>query len=110
MTLAERIKKLRLEAGMTQMETADKLGIIFQWYQKWEWGKTRPNEKNMRKLADVFDVSVEYLLGNSEERELTPAEKLEKISGALNNEQKLKLYEMAKQMLIKSRAVKASKG
>lgn len=93
MTFTERLKQLRLDNGYTQIQLSDKLGIIFQWYQKWEWGKMRPNPKNMQRLADVFGVSVGYLKGETDDPELTATEKIEHLLPKLTDKQENELIQ-----------------
>jgi len=62
-TFSERVKELRKAKGVTQRAIAEVLGITEQAYQKYEYGKREPNHKNTIKLADFFDVTVDYLLG-----------------------------------------------
>lgn len=64
--LCERIKELRLEAGYTQKEVAKKLDKPYQTYQRWENGKSSPNKGSLESLASVFNVSVSYLLGETD--------------------------------------------
>ncbi|GAB2023230.1 hypothetical protein RyT2_23040 [Pseudolactococcus yaeyamensis] len=64
--LPERLKTLRLEAKLTQKEISEKLGFDQKSYSFWENGKRKP--KNVQQLADFFDVSVDYLLGNTDEK------------------------------------------
>ncbi|MFY9176980.1 MAG: helix-turn-helix transcriptional regulator [Caldicoprobacterales bacterium] len=63
--LSERIKKCREEAGYTQQALADILGITQQAGGKWEVGKAEPDSKELVKLAEIFDVSLDYLLGRT---------------------------------------------
>ncbi|GAB2022918.1 helix-turn-helix transcriptional regulator [Pseudolactococcus yaeyamensis] len=64
----ERLKSLRLEQKLTQKQIAEKLGISQQSYAQWENGKRKPSGETLQKLADFFDVSVDSLLGNTDER------------------------------------------
>ena len=64
--LSERLKTLRSEAKLTQKEIAEKLEISQQFYAKWESNKSTPASKNLNKLADFFNVSTDYLLGNTD--------------------------------------------
>ncbi len=61
--LPERLKTLRLEAKLTQNEISKKLQISKMTYSYWENGKRNP--KNIQQLADFFNVSTDYLLGNT---------------------------------------------
>lgn len=58
-----RIRDLRTCAGMTQRELADKLGISGAAVAQWETGDKRPTVDNLERLADIFGVSVDYILG-----------------------------------------------
>ena len=58
-----RIRDLRTCAGMTQRELADKLGISGAAVAQWETGDKRPTVGNLERLADIFGVSVDYILG-----------------------------------------------
>ncbi|WP_242258311.1 helix-turn-helix domain-containing protein [Streptococcus thoraltensis] len=64
----ERLKKLRLEAGLTQKEIAEQFGIKQPTYAQWESGRTKPKGETLEKFASFFNVSTDYLLGNSEIR------------------------------------------
>ena len=64
--LPERLKLLRLEIKLTQKEIAEKLGMSQQAYAVWETGKRNPNQKTLNLLSDFFNVSTDYLLGNTD--------------------------------------------
>ena len=68
MELSERLKELRKQAGLTQVELAGKLGIVQSSYADWERGKKKPTQANLVKIAQILNVSVDYLVGNSEEK------------------------------------------
>lgn len=59
------LKSLRTQLGLTQKQVADEIGIRYQSYQAYEQGLTLPNLKNFIKLADFFEVSLDYLIGKS---------------------------------------------
>ena len=68
MEFSERLKELRKQAHLTQVELASKLGIVQSSYADWERGKKKPKQNNLVKIAQVLNVSVDYLVGNSEEK------------------------------------------
>lgn len=68
MEFSERLKNLRRQAGLTQVEVAEKLGISQPAYASWERGVKKPTQENLVKIAQVLNVSVDYLVGNSEEK------------------------------------------
>ena len=61
----ERLKSMRLEAKLTQKELAEKLKIGQNTYSYWEKGIRKPVGENLNKLANFYNVSTDYLLGNS---------------------------------------------
>lgn len=58
-----RIRELRTQHDMTQLELADKIGVHKQTISQYERGVRSPDYGTLRKLCDVFDVSSDYLLG-----------------------------------------------
>ena len=68
MTFAERLKELRKQAHLTQVELAKLLGIGQSSYADWERGKKKPTQEILVKIAQIFNVSIDYLVGNSEEK------------------------------------------
>lgn len=65
---AEKLKELRKEKDLTQKEIANKLGVSRVAYTNWENGNREPNIERLVKLADYFDVSIDYLVGRKNER------------------------------------------
>ena len=66
--LKERIRELSKEGCETQVQVADAIGIAESHYQKYERGASLPNLENTWKLADHFGVTIDYLVGRSDER------------------------------------------
>lgn len=64
-TLSNRLKNLRIEKGEMQKEVAMHLNITTSAYGFYEQGKRMPTPEILSKLADYFDVSVDYLLGKT---------------------------------------------
>lgn len=65
---SERLSKLRKEREITQKQCAEILGIEKSKYNKWENGKNRPSYDMVCRLANFFDTTTDYLLGNSDKR------------------------------------------
>ena len=65
---AERLRELRVERHLTQQEMAEFLGINPRAYQCYEGDDRRPNYEKLVALADFFQVSVDYLIGHSDQR------------------------------------------
>ena len=61
--VAERIKNLREQQGMTQAGLAKILGITRSSVNAWEMGISVPSTQYVVELADLFKVSTDYLLG-----------------------------------------------
>mgnify|MGYP000992660987 FL=1 len=68
MEFAERLKTLRKQVKLTQAQIAEKIDISQQAYASWEHGAKKPTQENLIKIAQVLNVSVDYLVGNSEEK------------------------------------------
>ncbi len=64
--LGEKIKKYREEKKMTQVEVADVLGVKPATISKYEAGTLEPNIESLKKLAELFEVSVDELLKEDE--------------------------------------------
>lgn len=60
---AERLKELRTLKSMSQAQLAKALQISCGIVCYWETDRSEPTGTNLVKIADYFDVSVDYLLG-----------------------------------------------
>lgn len=69
MTFPERLKELRIYRNLTQKEIADSIGMAPVAYQRYEYGTREPAYQKLIALADYFDVSLDYLVGRSDEPE-----------------------------------------
>lgn len=63
MKFNERLKKMREEKGLTQVQLADLSGISSRMIQKYECGVSRPRYDAAEKLANALNASVSELLG-----------------------------------------------
>lgn len=61
-----RIKELRKETGIKQIDLCKQLGISQGTLSGWENGKYEPDLTSITSMANIFDVSVDYLLGVSD--------------------------------------------
>lgn len=59
----KRLREDRKSKKITQQELADRLGIKRNTYSDWENGKTEPTFEILVKLADLFDISLDWLFG-----------------------------------------------
>ena len=58
-----RIRQLRLMNDMPVKEFAYEMGVGETALYKWELGEMLPSANNLIKMADIFDVSIDYILG-----------------------------------------------
>ena len=63
----ERLKKLRKEAELSQKSLALKLDTSQQNIDYWENGQRNPKKDKLTKIAEFFDVSIDYLLGTTDD-------------------------------------------
>ena len=66
MEFSERLKTLRKQVQLTQVDVAEKLGISQPAYASWERGIKKPTQENLVKIAQILNVSVDYLVGNAD--------------------------------------------
>lgn len=65
-------KQLRLSSGLTQVEMAEKIGISRSTIGMYETGAREPDFETLEKIADFFNVDIDYLLGRTEKTTLLP--------------------------------------
>ena len=100
-----RLRELRKKAGLTQKEFAKIFGAAQNTVSQWETGTRSIDGETLCKLSDYFGVSVDYLLGLSDEKK-SPAENLSEakremieLVDQLSDEQVSKLLQIAKAAL-----------
>ncbi|MGN1122721.1 MAG: helix-turn-helix transcriptional regulator [Eubacterium sp.] len=87
---SENVKKLRKKQDLTQEGLADLIGVSFQTVSKWERGESNPDIALLPVIADVFNTTIDDLLGADKAK----------------NEQKIKKYlELYDQIRLKDRAL-----
>ena len=62
----ERIKELIKKAKLTQKQVAEKLDMPQSLYSNLERGIKQANQKRLKQFSDFYDVSTDYLLGNTD--------------------------------------------
>ena len=62
-----RLFELRSEKGISQREIAARFNISQATYNNWENEKTQPSIEQLKALAEFYGVSVDYLIGNSDD-------------------------------------------
>ena len=66
MTYYDAIRDARLYCGYSQKEVAEKLGVSKMQISKWETGEgSAPNLSRLIQLANVYDISIDKLVGRS---------------------------------------------
>lgn len=71
---SDRLRQLRKQHKLSQDALAKQLFVSQQSVAKWENGKITPNPETLSKIADIFDVSTDYLIGRINQEEPTPEE------------------------------------
>jgi transcriptional regulator with XRE-family HTH domain len=68
MALGDRMRSLRESKELTQKQLADKLGIPNQNVSNYERGFRQPDYDTLQKIANFFEVSIDYLITGNEYR------------------------------------------
>lgn len=87
----ERIKKLRYENNMTQHALAEQIGMTPTGICYWEAGRALPSLATVLELADIFNVSIDYLIGNEDYKIDEYENLIKKIKKVDSNKQRLML-------------------
>ncbi len=64
---SDKLRYLRKHQEYTQIDVAQKLGIGQTTYNRYERGVYEPDYKTLKKIANFFQVSIDYLLDNDDE-------------------------------------------
>ena len=67
--IGQRIRDLRKQKRMSQTELAKSAGVSQTTVTAWETGKAEPSSSAVAKLADIFNVTTDYLLGRPNKQE-----------------------------------------
>ncbi|PFW60804.1 helix-turn-helix domain-containing protein [Bacillus sp. AFS075034] len=89
MNLGERLRSCREKKGYTQGYVCEKIGLHKGTLSSYESGRREPKFEILIPLADMYEVTVDYLLGRSQNPKLTEKESEEMTQEA---EEWLKLY------------------
>lgn len=69
-TVSERLKSLRKEKGLSQWQVAVYCNITEKTYQNYELMTREPKLEIMVRIADYYNVSLDYLTGRTDQREV----------------------------------------
>lgn len=64
--LSNRLKNLRTKRNITQSDLAKRIGVARTTYAMYEQGKREPDYDTLQKIANFYEVSIDYLLGRDE--------------------------------------------
>ena len=67
MSFSDRIVQLKNERKLLQKDIASSIGLSLRAYQYYEKGQKEPTLSVLLRLADYFDVSLDYLVGRSDD-------------------------------------------
>lgn len=91
MNFSERLAKARKAKGFTQSNVAEKLNVSFQAVSQWETGGTMPETEKLIDLAEIYQVSLDWLLtGKTQESVLLDFQ--DSLSDRLFNEDRMYTY------------------
>ena len=65
--LSTRLKDLKTKNNVSQTDIANAVGLSLRGYQRYERGERKPDSDTLIKLASYFQVSIDYLLGCSDD-------------------------------------------
>lgn len=68
--MGEKLKSLRLEKKLTQKQVADRIGLAISAVSSYESGSRYPSYDVLVRLAHIFHVSTDYLLGMTDKRNI----------------------------------------
>lgn len=95
----DRIKELRTKNGLTQSQLAERLGFkTYTTVSKWEAGENLPRGKELKLLAEMFNVSSDYILGISDDKEIK-FKSMVRIYNELHPNRQQKVYHFAEHQL-----------
>lgn len=66
MTFPERIIQIKRDKKLLQKDIATAIGITIRNYQRYEKGEAQPTLPVLLRLADYFEVSIDYLVGRTD--------------------------------------------
>lgn len=107
-TIGERLKSLRQASGMNQMQVAQVLDIKRETYASWEIGRSSPKYDLLIKIAQLYNVSLEYLLTGEKQESFTVRSSNEYNSDIYSDSYVNELSPFEKTMLMKIRMLNLS--
>lgn len=65
--MIQKLRETRTDKGLNQKEVAQRINLTQQTYSDYETGRTNPDIETLIKIADILEVSTDYLLGRSDD-------------------------------------------
>lgn len=87
-TLANRIQELRKQKGWSQTELASKIGVSYTQMSRYEIKGVQPPANTLKKMADVFDTTVDFLISGDKD---------EKVKASLKDAELLQQFKAVEQ-------------
>lgn len=84
-----RIKELRQEKDILQSDLAKRLKVGQATISNWETGRYEPDQDALREMSKIFDVSIDYILGNTDIKKPLTSEDMSGLT-----EKQIKILEM----------------
>ena len=84
-----RIKELRMQAGLTQLDLATKIGLNQTAVGKYERGQLEPSLETLKKLSSIFECSIDYIIGYSDDFGAISIQKEKPVAALKPDEQEL---------------------
>lgn len=66
MKFSQRLKELRIECGLTQVQLSEKVGCNQSMIARWESGECEPTLSSLVKLSEILNCTIDYLVGKSD--------------------------------------------
>ncbi len=113
-----RIKELRWEAGMLQADLAKVLKVRQNTVSNWETGRHEPDQDALCAMSKIFNVSIDYILGNTDTKKaftteevnaLPEAQALREVMESLSLEDRQRVLEFGRNLALTSRKSRQQK-
>lgn len=91
-TFSKRLEEEREERGWTKAYVAEKVGVNYSTYNNWEYSGREPKYEDLVKLAELFGVTTDYLLGKTDVKNTVKQPEIKAILN-LSDEDILKQYQ-----------------
>jgi transcriptional regulator with XRE-family HTH domain len=80
----ERLRSLRERKNLSQGEAAKRIGIVRTTYSNYEAGNREPDNETLRRIADFYDFTIDYLLGGAKKENTKKQQLLDEIDNAFD--------------------------